>query len=197
MPSAANAIGEVVLDPRSQLVEAVERRGVASEDLEVGDRAQPGRGRCRGRRAREAAVADGGDPGAEALVRTDGGDREHVRVVEGLLPLHVHADPGHEREPVAEPGVDGVLDVRMRVDEAGHDHAPLVVLTPSDLRCPPDGRDRAVVGDGDGAFPDRLTLDGNDPVRRDDPHSVASSRAGSEESGPAGGSSSSSSSSSP
>ena len=37
-------------------------------------------------------------------------------------------DPRHEREAVAEPRVDRVLDVRVRVDEARDDHAAVVAL---------------------------------------------------------------------
>ena len=54
---------------------------------------------------------------------TDRRDRRHVVEVEHVLALNVHPDPGHERKPVAETRVDGVLEVRVRVHEAGDDHA--------------------------------------------------------------------------
>ena len=68
-----------------------------------------------------------------------------------------------EGEPVAEAGVDGVLEVRVRVDEAGDDHRARVMRPGAELV---DGADRgdAPVLDRDGAPLDRRALDGKHPV---------------------------------
>ena len=87
--------------------------------------------------------------------------------VERRLALDVHPDPGDERQAVAEPGVHRVLDVRVRVDEAGRDHAALEVLAAPEIGSGTDRGDRPVVRDRDGSIGDRRALDGNDPVRRD------------------------------
>ena len=94
---------------------------VGAEDLERHERAQPelvARGRGR---AREACVRERPDPRAEALGRTEAGDRDRVAVEQPRLPLDVEGDPRRERERVAEARVDRVLEVRVRVDERRDD----------------------------------------------------------------------------
>ncbi len=107
---------------------------------------------------------------------TDGCDCRHVVEVQRILPLNVHPDPGDERKSVAEPRIDGVLEMGVSVHEPGNDHAPLVVITLPEVVDPTDRLDRAVVGDRNRTPLDRQALDGNDPVRRDDSHGVSSSR---------------------
>ena len=84
-------------------------------------------------RAGEREVADRRDPGAEALGRAEPRDRLHVGALEPALALDVRRDPGAEREPVAEAGVDGVLEVRVRVDEARDDRRVREALALAEL----------------------------------------------------------------
>ena len=169
------ALGGEVRDPPVELLEALERRRVGAEHLEVDDRANPGDGRRLGRRAREAAVADRRDPRAEALERAVRRDRAHVVEVESPLALDMEPDPRRERLPVAEAGVDGVLEVRVAVDEPGDDRAALEPLATAQLGGRPDGGDPPVVGDRHCAVRDRIALHGDDPVRGDDPHRASAS----------------------
>ena len=90
-------------DPPVELLEALERRGVGAEHLEVDDGANPGDGRRLGRRAREAAVADRRDPRAEALERPVRRDRTHVVEVESPLALDVEPDPDENGCPSPKP----------------------------------------------------------------------------------------------
>ena len=149
--SEAHTVGQRRPDPFAQLLEAREGRRVPSEDLEIDDGAEARLRRRLRRGAYEAAVPDRRDPGAQALVRAVGRDRAHLVEVEQALARDVHADPRREREPVAEPGVHGVLEVGVAVDEPRDDHAALEALARPDVRRRPDVRDRSVVGDRDGA----------------------------------------------
>ena len=56
------------------------------------------------------------------------------------LPLDVQRDPRPEREPVAEARIGRVLEVRVRVDEAGEDHRVREVLSRAELARRPDAR---------------------------------------------------------
>ena len=62
-----------------------------------------------------------GDPGGEALGRAEPRDRLHLPGLDPGFPLDVDQDPRSERQPVAEARVHRVLEVRVRVDEAGKD----------------------------------------------------------------------------
>ena len=114
-------------------MEPVERAFVRAEDLQEHDRCEPCLGGCLGRRAGEAAVADRRDARPEALPGPDRGDRAHLVEVEPLLAADVQPDPGYERQPIAEPGVQRVLEMRMAVDEPWGDDAPLEPLALSVL----------------------------------------------------------------
>src|SRR5204863_7828727 len=85
-------------------------------------------------RAGVARVADGRDTGAEALDRAEARDREVILEAEERLALHVRRDPLVEREPVAEAAVDGVLEVRVRVDETRDDCRAFEARPPAELR---------------------------------------------------------------
>ena len=173
------ACGEIPRRTRSEsagsiasrvLVEAVERRGILAEDLEEDGRTQARRGGGLRGGADEAAVADRRDAGAEALPGAELCDRAHVVERERVLAPDVQPDPRDERQPVAEARIDGVLDVRVAVDEAGDDHAAVEALPLAELGGRADGGDPAVVGDRDGSSGDRLPLDRDDPVGGEDSH---------------------------
>jgi hypothetical protein len=67
-------------------------------------------------------------------------------------------------ETVAEAGVDGVLEVGVRVDEAGDDRSVRErFVRPTELAGVADGDDDAVL-DRDAAARDRGTVDREDPV---------------------------------
>ena len=110
--------------------------GVAAlaEHLEVDRAAQAEVGTGRRRRAAEAAVADGRDARAQALERPQPGDVLHVLDLDARLALDVHADPVAEGQPVAEAGVDRVLEMGVRVDEAGDDGRVGVARALAELR---------------------------------------------------------------
>ena len=128
----------------------------------------------------EAAVADGRDPGGEALGGAEPGDVDHIVEGEALLALDVDPDPlGEVERPVAKPRVDGVLEVRVAVDEAGEDRCAVVVRPASELRGGADGGDAAAL-DHDCAVLDWGTRDREDPVRREDVHGCAGQRSRSE-----------------
>ena len=78
-------------------------------------------------------------------------------------------DPPGEPEPVAEARVDRVLEVRVRVHEAGHDRRVLEALALAEIRGAPD-RDDPLALDRDRAVLDRRALDGQHPVGREDAH---------------------------
>ena len=61
------------------------------------------------------------------------------------LARDVQPDPGDKREAVAEPGVDRVLEVRVAVDEAGDDHAPVEALAVPSSSAGADRGDPPVV----------------------------------------------------
>lgn len=135
-----------------------------AEHLEVDDRAHAEVCARRRRRAREARVRKGRHARAEALGRPQPRDGHRVTVQEPPLARHVEVDPRREGEAVAEAGVDGVLEVRVRVDEARKEDgvgvaAPLAL----ELRGRPDGLDTPV-HDGDASTGHGLALDRDDPV---------------------------------
>ena len=115
-----------------------DRLAGGAEDLEVDRSPEAEVGACGRGSAAEAAVADRRDTGAQALERTEAGDRLHVLEVDPRLALDMKADPVGEPEPVAEPCVYVVLEVRVRVHEAGEDHGVVVVhvASPSSSRRP-------------------------------------------------------------
>ena len=166
--AAPHPVGQGRLDPGADLVEARERGGrVAPEHLDVDDRAQPEVGAGDRRGAGVARVADGGDSRREALCRAEAGDRVHVVQPDPRLALDVELEPGRELEPVAEARVDRVLEVRVRVHEARHDHRAGMVLALAELVDRADRGDAAVL-DRHGASLDRRALDGQHPVCGDD-----------------------------
>jgi hypothetical protein len=172
----ADVVGERARDPLAHGCEAIPDLCVRlAEDLEVDQTAEAGVGAGGRRRSDEAAVADGRDPGAEALERAETRDRLHVAELDALLSLDVERDPRGEVEPVSEPGVDGVFEVAVGVDEAREDHRARVSVSFADLRRRADCGDEACVVDRDGAVLDRGTLDGHDPVCGQDPHTVPTS----------------------
>ena len=79
---------------------------------------------------------------------------------------------GPNGSPSPKPGVDRVLEVRVRVDEARHDRRALEPLARSELRGRAHGGDPRPF-DHHRAVPDRLALDGEHPVGGVDGHSVA------------------------
>src|SRR5262249_60442558 len=95
------------------------RRRVRAEHLEIDGRAQPEVGARDGGRAAVAAVPDRRDARREALRRAEAGYVD-VRVpADPRLALDVQRDPFCEvAQAVADAAVDGVLDVRVRIDEA-------------------------------------------------------------------------------
>ena len=165
----ADAIGERGSDPLPVRLEARLEVIRPSEDLQVDDRSQPELvgGDCR--RSGEACVRHRGHARGKALGGAKAGDRGHVLEVEPALSLHVQLEPRAEREPLAEAGVDRVLEVGVRVDEAGHDRAlwEIVATVGREVVSRADGQDQAVA-DGDTAALDRGSVDGQDPVGRVD-----------------------------
>src|SRR5262249_42463931 len=116
-----------------------------------------------GRRAGEAVVGRGRDSGRERLGRTEPRDREHRVVVELPLSADVGREPVAERAPVAEPGVHGVLEVGMGVDEPGEDDRVVVGAVGWAV---PYLADPAVLP-GDVAVGDRRAVDRDDPAGGD------------------------------
>ena len=86
----------------------------------------------------------------------------------------MQADPVGETEPVSEPGVDGVLEVGVGVDEAGENHGFVVVLVAPELSARSNACDQAIV-DRYGAVSNRRPLDRDHPVGGDDPHESSAS----------------------
>src|SRR5262249_16225114 len=111
----------------------------------------------------EAVVGCRGDPGGERVEDTPACDREHARRVEPVLPVDVGAYPRPERLAVAEARVDGVLEVRVRVDESRDDRPVLEMALGACLR---HLYDRAVLEADEPAL-ERLPVDGQHPVRGD------------------------------
>ena len=119
-----------------------------------------------------AAVADGRDAGRETLGGPQARDVDVLVEADPRLPLDVPGDPlGEVVEAVAKAAVDGVLEVRMRVDEAGKDDRIVVVLSSAQLFRRSDGDDPAVL-ELDGTALDRVAVDREHPVGRDD-HGVS------------------------
>src|SRR5215210_461340 len=134
-----------------------------AEDLDVDDRAQPELVTGRGRGAAEARVADARDPRGEAFGRAEAGDRRHLLEADPALALDVDGEPFVEREAVAEPCVDRVLEVGVGVDEAGEDDGAVEALSLAELVACAYRRD-AIPLDRDRAVRDRLALDREHPV---------------------------------
>ena len=78
-------------------------------------------------------------------------------------------EPGPERLPVAEARVDGVLEVRVGVDEARDDDAVREPLALAELAGGADGGDTTAL-EGDGTPLDRGAGDREHPVRGEDSH---------------------------
>ena len=84
------------------------------------------------------------------------------------LPLDVLRNPfGEVAEAVTEPSVDGVLEMRVRVDEPRHDHGVVVVGAHAQLSARADSGDQPVL-DRHGARFDRRAVDGQHPVGGED-----------------------------
>ena len=163
-----DAVGERAGDALAVRLEArLELLVGRPEDLEVDDRAQAERVAGARGRADEAAVADRRDPRGQALGGAEPGDRLHVLEADPRLPLDVDQDPRRERQPVAEARVHRVLEVRVRVDEAGEDDGVRVLDAAPELVPRADRRDAAVL-DRDRAVADRRPGDRQHPVRRED-----------------------------
>ena len=114
------------------------------------------------RRPGEAVVGDGRHAGAQRLERAEPCDREHVLGAKASLARDVRPDPRAERQPVAEAGVVGVLEMRVRVHEARHDRRVGEVpvgAAGADLDDPS-------VLEADDAALDRRPVDREHPVRR-------------------------------
>ena len=127
----AHALGERGARVLELLLELPHRLvRIRAEDLQVDDRAQPELGARVRARAREGGVADGRDPGGEALRRPEPGDRLHLLAADPRLALDVEPEPGREGPAVAEAGVDRVLEVGVRVDEPREDRGVREVLAP-------------------------------------------------------------------
>ena len=171
----ANPLRERVRDLLSDALEPLRRgRLVRAEDLEVHDRPETQVGAGGGSRSAEAAVTDRRDPGAKALECAKPGACRHLLEADPPLSLHVQRDPRPEWKPVAEPRVDGVLEVGVRVDEAGKDHGLGKALALAELRRRADRSDAAVLSDRHCAVLDRRAFDRDDPVGRENPHEPSS-----------------------
>ena len=166
----AHALGERVAHAVANLGEACERgAGIGTEDLDV-DRCPQAQLGARNRRgAAEAAIPDGGHTGRETLRRAELRDVDELVPADPCLALDVQGDPLREvAEPVTEAAVDGVLEVRVRVDEARDDHRVVVARALPELFGGADRGDPAIL-DRDRAVLDRRALDRQDPVSGDDP----------------------------
>ena len=133
---------------------------IGGEDLEVDDRAQPELGGCDCGRARERIVGGRRDPRRERVGDPAPRDREHLVEAELVLARDVRADPRSERLPVAEAGVDRVLEVRVCVDEPREDRRAVEVpLRPARL-----DRDDPPAVPAHARVAQRRPVDGEDPV---------------------------------
>ena len=141
---------------------------VVGEDLQVDDGAQAELVRGGGGDARVAVVRGGRDPGGERVGSAAARDPEHRLVVERALAQDVRGQPAAERLAVAEAGIDGVLEVRVRVDEARQDHRPVAMVVRAS-RC--DFRDPPVLPT-DESVPQRRAVDREYPVGGDGAHQV-------------------------
>ncbi len=73
-------------------------------------------------------------PRREAFGRAEPGDVDVLVPADACLALDVKSDPlGEVTETVAEPAVDRVFEVRVRIDEAGHDHGLVVVQSLAEI----------------------------------------------------------------
>ncbi len=87
--------------------------------------------------------------------------------MQALLALDVEADPVAEvGETVAEAGIDGVLEMGVRVDEAREDDRVGEAPALAELGRRPDRKDPAVL-DRHCSVRDGRTADGQHPVRRE------------------------------
>ena len=163
--AGAHALGERGTRVLELLLELPHRLvRIRAEDLQVDDRAQSELGARVRACAREGGVADGRDPGGEALRRPEPGDRLRLLAADPRLALDVEPEPGREGPAVAEAGVDRVLEVGVRVDEPREDRGVREVLPRAELRDRSHRRDPVAL-DRHGAVRDRRPLDGQNPVR--------------------------------
>ena len=163
--AGAHALGESGTRVLELLLELPHRLvRIRAEDLQVDDRAQSELGARVRACAREGGVADGRDPGGEALRGPEPGDRLRLLAADPRLALDVEPEPGRERPAVAEAGVDRVLEVGVGVDEPREDRGVREVLPRAELRDRSDRRDPVAL-DRHGAVLDRCPLDGQNPVR--------------------------------
>src|SRR2546429_1973424 len=134
--------------------EDLEIDGGAEAELSTGDR------RC----TAVTAVADGRDAGGETLRGSELRDVDVRSPVDPRLALDVERDPFREvTEPVAEAPVHGVLEMRVRVHEPGHDDGVVVARAFAEIIGLTDGGDASAL-DHDGAGLDRRALDGKNPI---------------------------------
>ena len=144
-------------------------RWIGSKDFEVDGGAQTELRAGHRSRAAVAAVPDRRHPGRKALCCSELGDVDVLVPADPRLALDVQRDPLRKvAEPVAEAGVDRILEVRVRVHETGNDHRIVVPCAFTEVFSRPDRGDAPVVDD-DRAGLDRRALDRQHPVGRQDP----------------------------
>ena len=143
--------------------------GLEAEHLDRDDSTETELRSSHRRRAAEARVRDRRDSGPQALGCPETGDREKLLGADTRLALDVSPEPRPERLPVAEACVDGVLEMRVRVDEARNDDALRETLALAKLAGRADGGDPIAL-EGNGTALDRGAGDREHPVRREDSH---------------------------
>src|SRR3954447_6889247 len=165
-----DAIREEAVDALLDLGEVLEAEGrVRTEDLEIDGCAQTEiSARDRGGSA-VAAVADRAHARSEALRGAEARDVDVLPPADPRLALDVQGDPlGEVGETVPEAAVDGVLEVRVRVDEPRHDHSLRVVRARIQVITRAD-RDDAAALDGNRSVAERRTFDRKHPVGGENP----------------------------
>jgi hypothetical protein len=164
--AGTNAVGERRARTVADHGEALECGSrLRAEDLEVHRRAETQLRRCNRGRAAVAAIADGRHTRRETFGGAEPSDVDVLLPADSVLSLDVKRDPLRKvAETVAEAPIDGVLEMRVRVDESRSDHGVRVPRPLSELRRGTNGGDAAVL-DRDGAVLDRRSVDREDPVR--------------------------------
>ena len=119
---------------------------IGAEHLEVDRCTQAELGARHRGGAAVAAVADGGHTGREALRAPELRDVDVLVPADPRLALDVQGDPlGEVAETVTEASVHGVLEVRVRVDEAGNDHRIVVARAFAEIVGRADRGDQPVL----------------------------------------------------
>ncbi len=132
--------------------------GLLAEHLDRNQATKAELRRSHRRHAAKACVRDRRDSGPKALGRSQTCDREELVRSDTRLALDVGPEPGSERLPVPEAGVDRVLEVRVGVDEPRDDDAVRKALPLAELGGGADGDD-APAFEGDGTPLDRGACD--------------------------------------